>query len=111
MTQNRNKLVELFISNLTNAIVHQVLEKAIDNSEIANRYLKEFRTSWDIAKKYREKINPANKALPDVNEIKDAISKKARAKLQVRIDNGYENIELRLVEEFLNKALKELRVV
>ena len=81
MSQNRNKLVELFVANLANAIVHQVLEKAIDNSEIANKYVKEFKTSWEIAQKYREKINPANAPLPekDLTEIKTKITKKVNA--------------------------------
>lgn len=30
MPQNRNKLIELFIGNIVNAIVHDILEKAID---------------------------------------------------------------------------------
>ena len=111
MPQNRNKLVDLFVANITNAIVHQVLEKAIDNAEIANKYVKELRTSSDTAKKYREKINPANKALPDIKEIKDKIIKKAHAKLLIRVTNGYENINLNLVDELLTKALKELNVL
>ena len=31
MIQNRNKLIELFIGNLSNAVVHKILEKAIEN--------------------------------------------------------------------------------
>ena len=38
--QNRNKLVDLFIGNITNYIVHKILEMAIDNLEIINKYKK-----------------------------------------------------------------------
>ena len=113
MSQNRNKLIDLFVANLANAIVHQVLEKAIDNNEIANKYVKEFKTSWEIAQKYRDKINPANTPLPDkdLTEIKTKIIKKVNAELQVRIAHGYENIDSSLVEELVRKAFKELRVI
>ena len=33
MSQNRNKLIILFIGNVSNAIVHEILEKAINNKE------------------------------------------------------------------------------
>lgn len=33
---NRNKLIDLFISNLANVVVHKVLEKAIDKPEVSN---------------------------------------------------------------------------
>ncbi|MFH0832060.1 MAG: hypothetical protein V1886_04325 [archaeon] len=106
---NRNKLIEVFSSNLANAVTHQILEKAIDKSEIAKRYSKEVKNSWDIAKKYREKINPANENLPnkDSAEIKRKIENKVKAELKLRIDKGYGNIDLSLVEEFVEKALKE----
>ena len=55
MTQNRNKLIDLFIGNISNSVVHEILEKAIDNEEISRRYEKELTTSLEIAKKYREK--------------------------------------------------------
>lgn len=113
MPQNRNKLIDLFVGNIVNAVVHQILEKAIDKSEIANKYVKEFKTSWEIAQKYRDKINPANAPLPDKDlvEIKKRIVKKVNLELSVRITHGYENIDLRLVDEFVNKALKEFRII
>ena len=106
---NKNKLIEVFSSNLANAVIHQILEKAIDKSEIAKRYSKEVKNSRDIAKKYREKINPANENLPDKDseEIKRKIANKVKAELKLRIDKGYENIDISLVEEFVEKALKE----
>lgn len=110
---NRNKLIDLFISNISNAIVHKILEKAIDKQEIALKYNKEIINSWEIAKKYREKINPINRELPshDSEEIKLAITNKVKAELKLRIDKGYKNINLSLVEEFVNSALKELEVI
>ena len=58
MVQNRNKLINLFIGNISNSIIHDILERAIKNEEISNRYEKELTTSFEIAKKYRNKINP-----------------------------------------------------
>lgn len=34
---NRNQLIDRFISNLANAVLHEILEKAIDQSEIAKK--------------------------------------------------------------------------
>ena len=31
MTQNRNKLIDLFIGNIANAVVHKILEQAVDD--------------------------------------------------------------------------------
>ncbi|MBI4154762.1 hypothetical protein HY498_01610, partial [Candidatus Woesearchaeota archaeon] len=58
MVQNRNKLIDLFIGNAANSIVHKILEIAIENNEIASKYNKELVTSRELAQKYREKINP-----------------------------------------------------
>ena len=55
MSQNRNKLIDLFISNLANSVTHKVLEKATDEENIRNHYTKELSVSLDIAKRYREK--------------------------------------------------------
>ena len=52
MVQNRNKLIELFIGNASNSIVHRILEKAIAkerNEEISDKYRKELITSFEIA--------------------------------------------------------------
>lgn len=110
---NRNKLIEVFISNLTNAVVHQILERAIDKQEISEVYNKEVKNSWEIAKKYREKINPVNRALPDrdIEEIKRKVTNKVKAELKLRIDKGYENINLSLIPEFVESSLKEMRVI
>ena len=76
MPQNRNQLIELFIGNITNAIVHRILERAIDKEEIADKYRKELITSFEVAKKYREEINPINSSLPDkdISYIKKTLS-------------------------------------
>ena len=110
---NRNKLLELFISNIANAIIHKILEKAIDKPEISERYNKEIKNSWEIAKRYREKINPINKSLAkkDVEGIKRKVINKVKSELRIRIERGYENIDLSLVEEFAEKALGEMKVV
>ena len=110
---NRNKLIEVLISNLTNAVVHQILELAIDKQEISERYNKEVKNSREIAKRYREKINPVNKSLPgrDIEEIKRKVINRVKTELNLRIEKGYENIDISLAEEFVEKSLKELKVI
>ena len=112
MTQNRNKLIDLFMGNIVNSIVHQVLEKAV-NDEMAVRYRKELTTSFDIAKKYRNKINPLNRPFFDreVLYIKEQIIKRVRGELLLRISKGYENINLDLIEELVDDSLKKLNII
>ncbi len=38
MPQNKAKLIELMASNLANAVLHKVLEQAVDNAEIISKY-------------------------------------------------------------------------
>ena len=113
MVQNRNKLIDLFIGNIANSIVHEILEKAAKENELISRYRKELTTSFEIAKKYRNKINPISSSLPDKDNIyiKSKIIRKVRAELSLRISKGYENIDLGLVEELVNKALKDTKIV
>ncbi len=110
---NRNKLLNLFISNLSNVIVHKILEKVIDKPEIAGVYTKEVKNSLEIARRYREKINPINKSLPahDTKDVREKIIRKVRAELNLRIERGYTNINLSLVEEFVDNLLRELGVL
>lgn len=112
MVQNRNKLITLFIGNISNAIVHEILEKAIDKDEIREKYNKELKTSYDISKYYRNMINPIDKPLPvvDVIFIKKKITNNVRNELLLRINRGYKNINLDLIEEITEKFLKELKV-
>ena len=109
---NRNKLLTLFVSNLANVIVHRVLEKAIDKPEIAKVYTKEVQNSFEIAKRYREKINPTDKVLPqhDIEGLRQKIISRVKAELNLRITKGYKNINLSLVEGFVDDSLKELGV-
>jgi len=111
--KNRGQLIELFISNLANSIVHQILEKAISEQIYIDRYDKEMKNSWQIAKNYRDKINPVNRALPseDVEEVGQKVINKVNAELKLRISKGYQNINLGLVEKYVNKALKEMNVI
>lgn len=113
MVQNRNRLIDLFIGNLSNSIVHEILERAVNDEELSNRYNKELTTSLDIAKKYREKINPINASLPekDIEIIKTKTKNKIRAELLLRMSKGYENINLDLVEVLIDKNLKDLNII
>ena len=110
--QNRNKLVELFISNISNAVVHELLEKAVGNDLLAGKYRKELITSFEVATRYREKINPVNRPLPDkdISYIRAKIINKVKAELITRISKGYKNINLDLIEEITNKALKDAKI-
>ena len=110
MALNRKKLIDLFIGNASNAILHKVLEKAIEDEVIRKYYDKEFLNSIEIAKKYREKINPIDNKLPDSSEIKEAIIKKVNNELKIRISKGYKNIDLSLVEPTTNEILSELKI-
>ena len=91
MTQNRNKLIELFIGNVSNFIVHKILESAINKLELITKYQKESVNSLEIAKKYREKINPVDNPLQerDINYIREKIIKRTKAELEKRISLGY----------------------
>ena len=112
MPQNRSKLIDLFIGNISNAIVHKILERSINKEELTSKYRKELITSYEIAKRYREKINPTNMPLPikDIPYIKNKIANKVRLELLIRISKGYE-INLGLMDEEINKALKDMKIL
>lgn len=109
----QKKLIDLFIGNISNSIIHKILEKAIDNEEIINKYIKEYNISLEIAKRYRKKINPIKTILPnkDVVYIRNKIVNKVKAELMLRISKGYKNINLDLVEEIVDKTLKEVNII
>ena len=113
MSQNRNRLIDLFVGNISNSVVHRILEKAIDDENIRKYYDKEFLTSLDIAKKYRKNINPVDTSLPtkDIEYIKEKIIKKIKAELELRISKGYKNINTGLIEPIMNEILKETKVI
>ncbi|MBI5064889.1 hypothetical protein HZA97_01510 [Candidatus Woesearchaeota archaeon] len=112
MVQNKKKLIDLFVGNLSNAIVHKILEKAIDDENISNKYVKEVKNSWEIAKKYREKINPVSDPLPKKysEEIRKKVVGRILIELNLRISRGYTNINLGLVEEYVVAALSDLKI-
>jgi hypothetical protein len=109
---NRNKTLILFAGNLANVIVHRILEKAIDKPEIAQVYTKEMKNSFEIAKAYRNKINPVDKTLPshDIDELKQKVINKVKAELNLRISKGYKNINLSLGDDFVQDYFKELKI-
>jgi len=113
MAQNRKKLIDLFIGNISNSVVHKILEKAIDNNEIINKYIKEQNISLEIAKRYREKINPTKTILPnkDVDYIRIKIVNRVKAELMLRISKGYKNINLDLIENMVDNVLKKLKII
>ena len=111
--QNRNKLIALIIGNVSNAIVHNILGISIDDELIRGHYTKELKVSLDKAKSYRDKINPIGVPLPerDIEYIRDKITKKVKAELQLRISKGYENIDLSLIESRVDSTLKEMKII
>ena len=86
---------------------------AVDDETIRSRYLKELTTSMKTALNYRNKINLVNSKLQDedVNYIKDKIIKRVRSKLSNRINEGYKNINLGLIEIIADKYLKEAKII
>ncbi|MEK6855323.1 MAG: hypothetical protein AABX73_03825 [Nanoarchaeota archaeon] len=113
MAQNRNKLIELFIGNISNAIAHKILERAATKEILADKYRKELVNSFEIAKRYREKINPSNRLIPDKDAvyIKEKVIARVKAELMTRISKGYENIDLELIDTLTNKTLKDTKII
>lgn len=113
MVQNRNKLIDLFLGNLANAVIHEILGKAIDDENIRNHYSRELQASIDKARAYREKINPANAVLPDKDTgiIYDKLVSKVKVELQLRIARGYKNINMDLVDATARKFLVKMGVM
>jgi len=113
MAQNRNKLLDLLVGNLANAVIHKILEEAAEEEYIRKCYDDELLNSIKIARSYRERINPVNEPLPenDAVEIKRRIINKAEAELKLRMAKGYENISLASVGEVTEKLLADLKVV
>ena len=112
MVQNRKKLIEFFISNISNAIVHEILERAVTKELIAEKYRKELINSFEVAKRYREKINPMNRLLSDkdIAYIRTKIINKVKAELITRISRGYKNLDLDLIEDLVDNALRDTKI-
>jgi hypothetical protein len=112
MGQNKNQLIDLFIGNLANAIIHSILEKSIDRIELTGKYRNEAVNSYEVARRYRERINPVNKplSLNDLFYIKEKLKNKVTTELNLRISKGYQNINLDIVDSEIYNKLKELDV-
>ena len=112
MAQNRNKIINLFIGDIANAVIHKILEQAVDDELLRKYYDKELLNSAEIGRRYREKINPINKPLPekDIEHIKSKVINKINSELNLRIEKGYKNINLSLVEDIVNKILVDMKV-
>ena len=98
MVQNRNKLLDLFVGNLSNAALHRVMEHGSSDEELRKYYGKEVLNSMKIAKNYRERINPKGIALPkeDGENVRRKIIERVKNRLNARISEGYEDIKLDL---------------
>ncbi len=107
--QNKSKLVEIFIGNIANAVVHQVLENAIKEENLRAYYGKEMQNSFSLAKRYRKKLNPVDKPLTESDEIKEKIVKKAVQELSIRIKKGYTGLEVGSAHKIAEKLLKKLK--
>lgn len=113
MTQNKNLLIQLFVGNIYNAIVHKILEKAIDKEEIKEKYNKELKSSFAKAEIYRTKINPVDSTFPanDAEEIRKMIINRVNRELRNRELRGYKNIDFSLVEILVDDYFKKLNIV
>ncbi len=109
----RNKNISKMISNLANAVVHQILEKAIDKDEVKEYYKKEIKNSWELSKNIRNEINPIDRIfnINEVNEILRKLKNKINSELNLRINKGYEDIDLSLVDIYVINSLKELKII
>ena len=106
-------MIDLLIGNLSNAIVHKILEESIEDEAVRKHYGRELLNSLEIAKRYREKINPIDEPFPekDIVEIKNKIISKVNNELKLRISKGYENINLNAVEKTTNEMLKNNKII
>lgn len=107
--QNKSKLIKIFIGNIANAVVHEVLENAIKEENLRSHYGKEMQNSFSLAKRYREKLNPADNPLKDSTEIKQKIVKKAVQELNIRVNKGYTGIDIGSADKIAEKLLKKLK--
>lgn len=113
MVQNRNKLLDLFIGNLSNAALHRIMELGAADDELRKYYGKEALNSIAIARSYREKINPKLTMLPqdDGESIRRKIKERVQNRLRERITKGYENINLELIDKVVAELLLEMNIL
>jgi|SRR3989344_9159590 len=111
MAQNKPDLIKRFIGVASNIITHKILVKAELEKDLRNYYTKEIERDVDIALKYRDRINPANKPLPkmDSKEIRDSIMSNVKAELLKRIDKGYD-VDFSKIDEEIDNFLREQNV-
>ena len=111
MTQNRNKLLDLLIGNLSNSIIHSILGKSCDLHK--DKYNKESISSLQKSIIYRNKINPTSKPLLDADAeyIKPRLKNKITSELLKRIALNYQNINLSLIDPEINSTLKKLNII
>lgn len=85
----------------------------MENEILREHYDRESLSSFEVARRYREKINPVQRELPenDVDKIKEEVFKRAGKELRLRIDKGYEGVKLGLLGEILEKVLEELKIL
>jgi len=100
------------IGNLVNVVVHRLLEETVKEDILRDHYNKESLHSLEISKRYREKINPIQRELPekDVEKIKEEVLRRAKKELRLRTSKGYQGIELDKIEDILEKILQELSI-
>ena len=113
MPQNRKKMLDLFIGNISSAISHEILMISTENKELASRYKKERDNLIVISEKYRHNINPISDILPDkdIEYIKSKVKNKIKSELSSRIKKGYRNINLNIIEELIEKYLRAVKVI
>ncbi|MFH1071978.1 MAG: hypothetical protein V1743_00960 [Nanoarchaeota archaeon] len=112
MEQNKNKLIRLFVGNISTAIVHQLLEQAIAEDIHRKHYEKECLHSFSLAKAYRGRIHPYQSPLSEKDQaaVKRKIKRNVTKELQLRIAKGYKGLDLNSIEPAIEAALQKLRV-
>lgn len=110
MTQNRNKVLSLMTGSLSNAIVHSILELSCDETALKEKYKKEASDSFQIALKFRNRINPLFRLLPQRSLIEIRVARRVEAELNNRIKRGYVGVDMTLVRTQIEEYFRELRI-
>ena len=68
--------------------------------------------SIEIAKKYREKVNPVEVHLfdKDREKIRKRVKNIVENELKLRISKGYKGIKLELIDAIIDKKLGEFKI-
>lgn len=111
MTQNRNKLLSHFIGHAVTTIVHRILAQATLDVSLKEKYSKEIENSLSTSVFYREKINPSHQfQASEAYDVRSQIIQRVHSELLRRIGLGYKNVNLSLVESFIDTLLKEMNI-